>query len=171
MNRMFFKKWRQPVNVVFLLTAEFIFLDLTSLKSVRQFVQKFKDRGLPLHVLVNNGMLWSLTQQKHKNRITPIFSKTASLLHHTAGTMLVPERQTEDGFEFHFGLNYLGHFLLTNLFLDILKNSGQQGCCSRIINMSSATHYAGVIQMDDLNRRYEEQWKLNKLLSSQDTKL
>lgn len=30
-------------------------MDLTSLKSVREFVRMFKDRGLPLHVLVNNG--------------------------------------------------------------------------------------------------------------------
>ncbi|XP_069578722.1 polyprenol dehydrogenase [Brachyistius frenatus] len=105
-------------------TAEFIFVDMTSLKSVHQFVQMFKSRGLPLHVLVNN-----------------------------AGTMMVPERQTEDGFEFHFCLNYLSHFLLTNLLLDLLKKSGRPGRCSRIINMSSATHYAGVIHMDDLNRR------------------
>lgn len=42
---------------VFLSTAEFLYLDLTSLKSVRQFVQTFKSRGLPLHVLVNNGTL------------------------------------------------------------------------------------------------------------------
>ncbi|XP_034533978.1 dehydrogenase/reductase SDR family member on chromosome X [Notolabrus celidotus] len=104
--------------------AEFVFVDLTSLKSVRQFAQTFRDRGLPLHLLVNN-----------------------------AGTMLVPERQTEDGFEFHFGLNYLGHFLLTNLLLDILKESGKPGRCSRIVNMSSATHYAGIMNMDDLNRR------------------
>ncbi|XP_068165431.1 dehydrogenase/reductase SDR family member on chromosome X isoform X3 [Antennarius striatus] len=104
--------------------AEFVFLDLTSLKSVRQFVQMFKDRRLPLHILVNN-----------------------------AGTMMVPERQTEDGFEHHFALNYLGHFLLTNLLLETLKRSGRHGCCSRIVNMSSATHYAGVIDMDDLNRR------------------
>ncbi|KAK7893065.1 hypothetical protein WMY93_022217 [Mugilogobius chulae] len=104
--------------------AEFIFLDLTSLKSIRQFVHNFKQRGLPLHVLVNN-----------------------------AGTMLVPERQTEDGFEFHFGLNYLSHFLLTNLLLDVLKASGKRGRCARIVNMSSATHYAGVVELDDLNRR------------------
>ncbi|XP_067349320.1 dehydrogenase/reductase SDR family member on chromosome X isoform X6 [Channa argus] len=70
-----------------------------------------------------------------------------------AGTMLVPEGQTEDGFEFHFGLNYLGHFLLTNLLLDLLKRSGRLGCCSRIVNTSSATHYAGVLDMDDLNKR------------------
>uniref|UniRef100_UPI0037E87A7C polyprenol dehydrogenase n=1 Tax=Semicossyphus pulcher TaxID=241346 RepID=UPI0037E87A7C len=104
--------------------AEFVFVDLTSLKSVRQFAHAFRNRGLPLHLLVNN-----------------------------AGTMLVPEMQTEDGFEFHFALNYLGHFLLTNLLLDILKKSGGPGCCSRIVNMSSATHYAGVINLGDLNRK------------------
>lgn len=42
---------------VFLSTAEFIYVDLTSLKSVRQFAQTFKSRGLSLHVLVNNGTL------------------------------------------------------------------------------------------------------------------
>uniref|UniRef100_A0A665T7E9 Dehydrogenase/reductase (SDR family) X-linked n=1 Tax=Echeneis naucrates TaxID=173247 RepID=A0A665T7E9_ECHNA len=106
------------------IAVEFVFVDLTSLQSVRQFVQAFKSRGLPLHVLVNN-----------------------------AGTMLVPETRTVDGFEFHFALNYLGHFLLTNLLLDVLKKSARPGCCSRIINMSSATHYAGVVDMEDLNRR------------------
>lgn len=67
--------------------------------------------------------------------------------------MLVSERQTEDGFELHLGLNYLSHFLLTNLLLDVLKRSGRPGSCARIINMSSATHYAGVVDMKDLNRR------------------
>ncbi|XP_023282738.1 dehydrogenase/reductase SDR family member on chromosome X-like isoform X1 [Seriola lalandi dorsalis] len=104
--------------------VEFIFMDLTSLKSVQQFVEMFRARGLPLHVLVNN-----------------------------AGTMMVPEMRTVDGFEFHFALNYLGHFLLTNSLLDILKRSGRQGSRSRIVNVSSATHYAGVVDMEDLNRR------------------
>ncbi|XP_023252932.1 dehydrogenase/reductase SDR family member on chromosome X-like, partial [Seriola lalandi dorsalis] len=106
------------------ITVEFIFMDLTSLKSVQQFVEMFRARGLPLHVLVNN-----------------------------AGTMMVPEMRTVDGFEFHFALNYLGHFLLTNSLLDILKRSGRQGSRSRIVNVSSATHYAGVVDMEDLNRR------------------
>ncbi|KAG9262521.1 dehydrogenase/reductase SDR family member on chromosome X isoform X1 [Astyanax mexicanus] len=104
--------------------VEFMYLDLASLKSVRQFVQRFKARGLPLHVLVNN-----------------------------AGVMLVPERKTEDGFELHFGLNYLGHFLLTNLLLDTLRSSGRSGQCSRIVTISSATHYGGRLNLDDLQGR------------------
>ncbi|MBN3309359.1 DHRSX reductase, partial [Amia calva] len=102
-------------------TVQFSYLDLTSLRSVHQFVQRFKDRGLPLHVLVNN-----------------------------AGVMLVPERRTEDGFEEHIGLNYLGHFLLTQLLLDTLKTSGTEEACARIITVSSATHYVGEITLEDL---------------------
>ncbi|XP_016297466.1 dehydrogenase/reductase SDR family member on chromosome X-like isoform X1 [Sinocyclocheilus anshuiensis] len=104
--------------------VEFMYLDLASLTSVRQFVQRYKAKGLPLHVLVNN-----------------------------AGVMLVPERRTEDGFELHFGLNYLGHFLLTILFLDVLKKSGKPGKFSRIVIMSSATHYGGRLIQDDLQGR------------------
>ncbi|KAL4608864.1 dehydrogenase/reductase SDR family member on chromosome X [Arapaima gigas] len=104
--------------------VEFQFLDLASLKSIHQFVQTFKGRGLPLHVLINN-----------------------------AGVMLVPESQTEDGFELHLGLNYLGHFLLTNLLLDALKRSGSHDSCTRIITVSSATHYVGVLNLQDLQSR------------------
>lgn len=85
----------------------------------------------------------ALLSKKDLHRLCPI----------KAGTMLVPEQRTEEGFEFHFVLNYLGHFLLTNLLLDILKRSGRPGFCSKIVNMSSATHYAGVMHMDDLNRK------------------
>ncbi|XP_031416644.1 dehydrogenase/reductase SDR family member on chromosome X isoform X3 [Clupea harengus] len=94
--------------------VEFEHLDLASLKSVRQFVNRFQHRGLPLHVLVNN-----------------------------AAVMLVPESTTEEGFEQHFGINYLGHFLLTSLLLDTLKQSGQHDSCSRIVTISSSAHHMG----------------------------
>lgn len=68
--------------------------------------------------------------------------------------MLVPETRTHEGFEFHFCLNFLSHFLLTNLLLDLLQKSGRPGRCSRIINMSSATHYGADIHLDDLNKRF-----------------
>ncbi|XP_063048837.1 dehydrogenase/reductase SDR family member on chromosome X-like, partial [Engraulis encrasicolus] len=104
--------------------VEFLFLDLSSLRSVRQFAQKFKSTGLPLHVLVNN-----------------------------AGVMLVPERRTADGFELQFGLNFLGHFLLTHLLLDTIKRSGRHDRHSRIVTMSSATHYGARLNINDLQSR------------------
>ncbi|XP_040517058.1 dehydrogenase/reductase SDR family member on chromosome X isoform X1 [Gallus gallus] len=105
-------------------SVEFLYCDLASMKSIRQFVQQFRAKNCPLHVLVNN-----------------------------AGVMLVPERQTEDGFEVHFGLNYLGHFLLTNLLLDTLKQSGTHSHSARIVTVSSATHYVGKLHLDDLQSR------------------
>ncbi|XP_053562411.1 dehydrogenase/reductase SDR family member on chromosome X [Bombina bombina] len=105
--------------------VEFLYCDLASMKSIRQFVQNFKSKYENLHVLVNN-----------------------------AGVMLVPERKTVDGFEEHFGLNYLGHFLLTNLLLETLAYSGTSSCSARVVTMSSATHYAGKLNFDDLQSSY-----------------
>ncbi|XP_051489850.1 dehydrogenase/reductase SDR family member on chromosome X isoform X1 [Apus apus] len=104
--------------------VEFLYCDLASMKSIRQFVQQFRAKNCPLHVLVNN-----------------------------AGVMMVPERKTEDGFEEHFGLNYLGHFLLTNLLLETLKQSGTHSHNARIITVSSATHYVGKLHLNDLQSR------------------
>lgn len=68
--------------------------------------------------------------------------------------MLVPEGRTEDGFELHFGVNYLGHFLLTWLLLDDLKQSGTLDCFSRVVNVSSSAHRIGEIKLNDLNSEY-----------------
>ncbi|TWW80651.1 dehydrogenase/reductase SDR family member on chromosome X-like isoform X1 [Takifugu flavidus] len=102
--------------------VEFMKLDLASLQSIRDFVASFKERKLPLNILVNN-----------------------------AGVMLVPEGRTVDGFEQHFGVNYLGHFLLTWLLLDILKDCGKCGFFSRVVNVSSSAHRIGEIRLNNLN--------------------
>ncbi|XP_038660120.1 retinol dehydrogenase 13-like isoform X2 [Scyliorhinus canicula] len=70
-----------------------------------------------------------------------------NVLINNAGIMRCPYWKTEDGFEMQFGVNHLGHFLLTNLLLEKLKNSGS----GRIINVSSLAHKVGQIDFNDLN--------------------
>lgn len=84
-------------------------LDLASLASVRQFVRDFTARTdlPPLFSLINN-----------------------------AGLQIVgPTEYTVDGVEMTFGVNHLGHFLLTNLLLPHFAKHG------RIVVVSSGTHY------------------------------
>lgn len=90
----------------------FIELDLASLDSVRKFSRKFHELENRLDILINN-----------------------------AGVMACQKSFTEDGFEMHMGVNHLGHFLLTDLLMDLLKSSAP----SRVINVSSALHGIGTI--------------------------
>ncbi|XP_022818151.1 retinol dehydrogenase 13-like [Spodoptera litura] len=92
--------------------------DMASTESIRKFVERFKSEEPQLHVLVNN-----------------------------AGVMEPPASVTRDGFETQFGVNHLGHFLLTNLLLDTLKESAP----SRVITVTGSVHQRGQINKDDLN--------------------
>lgn len=80
--------------------------------------------------------------------------KRLDILVNNAGVWRVPYGKTADGFEVHLGVNHMGHFLLTNLLLDLLIKSAP----SRIINVTSVAHTRGKINKDDLNsdNAYEE---------------
>ncbi|HEY0229235.1 MAG TPA: oxidoreductase [Mycobacterium sp.] len=71
------------------------------------------------------------------------------ILINNAGIMATPYTLTVDGFESQIGTNHLGHFALTNLLLPKLSD--------RVVTVSSMLHYAGRINLEDLNwksRRY-----------------
>ncbi|XP_019627807.1 PREDICTED: retinol dehydrogenase 12-like [Branchiostoma belcheri] len=93
-------------------------LDLASLTSVRAFAGHINTEEERLDILVNN-----------------------------AGVMWCPQQQTEDGFELQFGVNHLGHFLLTNLLLDKLKASAP----SRVVTVSAVGHKSAHIVFGNLN--------------------
>jgi len=56
-------------------------------------------------------------------------------------------RETADQFEYQLGVNYIGHFLLTTLLLDLLKSTKY----SRVVSVSSIIHHiASQMDFDDL---------------------
>jgi retinol dehydrogenase 12 len=97
----------------------FLPLDLADLESVRACADAFLGRGEPLHVLVNNAGVGGA------------------------------RGLTSQGFELTFGINHLGHFLLTNALLGRLADSAP----SRVVTVASDAHYnAGGIDFDALCR-------------------
>lgn len=52
--------------------VEFIQLDLSSFQSTTDFVQAFKEKNLPLHILINNAALFAVPYgktQMHNKKI------------------------------------------------------------------------------------------------------
>lgn len=60
---------------------------------------------------------------------------------------MCPEWKTKDGYEYQFGTNHLGHFLLTNLLISKLKAAPS----ARIVNLSSLAHMTGTLHLDNPN--------------------
>ena len=96
-------------------------LDLASLKSIREFAEDTTKNEAHLHVLINNAGMFGLSKRM----------------------------MTGDGFETTMGVNHLGHFLLTNLLLDLLKKSTP----SRIVVVSSLGHdvFTTKMKFDNIN--------------------
>lgn len=77
------------------------------------------------------------------------------LLINNAGVMCTPFGHTANGFETQTGTNHLGHMAWTIPLIDLLTRSAP----ARIINLSSAGHRFGDVDLDDLNwetREYDE---------------
>ncbi len=71
------------------------------------------------------------------------------VLINNAGTNFTGYAETEDGIERTMALNYFSPFLLTNLLLETLKASAP----SRVVNVSSVSHFRARLDFDNLNGR------------------
>lgn len=99
--------------------------DLASLAQVRQLAQRVRAGHPRLHLLVNNAGILGASGQ--------------------------PRRESQDGHELTFAINYLSHFLLTRELLAILE----AGAPARIVNVASGAQRP--IDFDDvmLERDYQ----------------
>ena len=126
--------------------VEWIPTDLCSIKSIHKLALSFKSKYSKLDILFN-----------------------------CAGDKIMKKYNTIDGFDGLFFSNYLGHFLLTNLLLEPLKNSSS----AKIITISGRGHkpsltegnFKAVIDFNDLQGnihfsygKYAKQATLAKIL-------
>ncbi|MCR5227321.1 MAG: SDR family oxidoreductase [Eubacterium sp.] len=95
---------------------DLILCDLGDYESIRKFVRTVKEKYESIDILVNNAGFISLDRQF-----------------------------TNEGIERQFGINHVGHFLLTTLLVDMM------GKGSRIVNVASGAHKTGRIHFDDIN--------------------
>ncbi len=93
-------------------------LDLASQDSIKQFVQWYREQYRRLHLLINNAGL-----------MMPAYGKTA------------------EGHELQWGVNHLGHFMLTSLLMPCL-HAAEEG---KVVHLSSLAYKWGRINFDDLN--------------------
>jgi len=100
-----------------------VVFDLGSIASTRQGTAEILARCDRIDVLVNN-----------------------------AGVVLSSRRETEDGLEATFAVNHLGHFVLTELLLDRIKQSAP----ARIVNVASTAHKGARkgLNFDDLQSSF-----------------
>ncbi|MBC6418847.1 MAG: protochlorophyllide reductase [Prochloron sp. SP5CPC1] len=89
-----------------------LYLDLSSLASVRQFVNAFRATGRSLDALVCNAAIYM--------------------------PLLKEPLRTPEGYELTVTTNHLGHFLLCNLMLEDLKNS--TAAEKRLVILGTVTH-------------------------------
>ncbi|MDC7742256.1 SDR family NAD(P)-dependent oxidoreductase [Rhizobium binxianense] len=97
-------------------SLDIVALDLASLASVRTCADALIADGRPLDVVIAN-----------------------------AGVMAAPFGRTADGFETQFGTNHLGHFVLVNRIVPLVKSGG------RVVIVASSGHRMAPFSLEDLN--------------------
>ena len=93
-------------------------MDLGDFASIRRFVAEMLENESQIDLLINN-----------------------------AGIMACPEASIEGGWESQFGVNHLGHFLLTKGLLSALLAAD----APRVVCLSSICHRRGGVNFDDIN--------------------
>ncbi|XP_016351687.1 retinol dehydrogenase 11-like [Sinocyclocheilus anshuiensis] len=92
-------------------------VDLANMRSIREFSKTFLQKEKRLDILINNAGMPSVLDW------------------------------TDDDFSMCFGVNHLGHFLLTNLLLPRLKESSP----SRVITLTCSSYKYQKLDFQDLN--------------------
>ena len=129
-------------------------LDLASLESIRKFASHVLEEEHHIDILINNAgnfvcMYVCVYLSFCLCLFVCLFVCPVAMYVLVLGVMAYSFWRTADGFEMQLGVNHLGHFLLTNLLLNQIKESVP----SRIINVSSRLYKRGQINFGDLHNK------------------
>ena len=92
--------------------------------------------------------LGSIKQVKVAAEEINSFDESIDVIVNNAGVMASPYSKTVDGIESQFGINFVGHFLLTNL---LLPKMLERGVPIRVVNVSSSGYRFGPVRFEDWN--------------------
>ena len=99
--------------------------DLSSRQSINENADRFIESHQRLDILINNA------------------------------AVILPGRQVNgDGIELCFATGHLGHFILTNRLLELIRKTE----CSQILNVTSGTHHRQALSFDDLDNSSNYHW-------------
>ena len=103
-----------------LFQIDYKIVDLASFNSIKSFVDEYKSSHIKLDILINN-----------------------------AGVFSPPVTFTEQGIEATTGINYLGHFYLTYLLMDLLMS--ERAAKGRVVVVASDAYRRAEITLDMLD--------------------
>ncbi len=100
---------------------DYMIADLSSMEETRRVASEYLAKSQRLDVLLNN-----------------------------AGAVFSEYQASVDGYEMTFALNHISYYLLTNLLLDLLKQTARAHNEARIINVSSSAHRNASLRLHNL---------------------
>jgi len=101
--------------------VDLLIADLSSMTDTRRVAEEYLAKYQRLDVLLNN-----------------------------AGAVFSEFQASVDGYEMTFALNHISYYLLSNLLLELLKQTAHEQGEARIINVSSSAHRNATMRLDNL---------------------
>ena len=117
-----------------------------NVERTQRAVEAVKSRSAPRMWPTSSAISRRRRQSGNWRRTFRLRYDRLDVLINNAGAVYKKRTITVDGIEATFAVNHLGYFLLTNLLLDLLKNSAP----SRIVTVSSVAHRSGTINFEDI---------------------
>lgn len=160
---------KQAISYLALLSPSEIWLAVRSLDDANVAVDEIRQQAPNAKVQTLQLDLASFSSIENAAAILVAKIERIDILMLNAGVMGSPPMLTEDGYEYQFGINYLGHALLTKLLLPVLLRTAERQKDVRVIITTSYSHRnapSGGIDFNTLKNAGEDLHTLKRYAQS-----